>query len=66
MEVDGDTPAKRVATGGKHRCQHVHGEISSGGAAVFKVGQVVPANPRERLVGEDTRSGVTGGGLLGG
>ena len=30
MEVDGDTPAKRVATGGKHRCQHVHGEISSG------------------------------------
>lgn len=42
------------------------GRFHGGLAVVFKVGQVVPANPRERPAGETQGAGMTGGGWLGG
>ena len=42
------------------------GRFHGGLAVVFKVGQVVPANPRERPAGETQGAGMTGGvGLVG-
>ena len=40
------------------------GRFHGGLAVVFKVGQVVPANPRERPAGETQGAGMTGGGWL--
>lgn len=42
------------------------GRFHGGLAVVFKVGQVVPANPRERPAGETQGAGMTGGGWRGG
>lgn len=39
------------------------GRFHGGLAVVFKVGQVVPANPRERPAGETQGAGMTWGGF---